>query len=177
MVLWRFGPHFSWFIPVYFMLLSSLLVITFIDLDYQIIPNGITLPGIPIALLFGSTLLPDPFYRADLLGFKSSITGLLFGGGLFYLIGAAGSVVFKKEAMGGGDIKMMAMLGGILGWKGVVMTMFIGSLLGSVFGIYHILIKRGQADTRIPFGPYLAVGALISLFTGQEFLIWFFSVR
>jgi leader peptidase (prepilin peptidase)/N-methyltransferase len=173
LVLWRFGPDFPWFLLIYFIFLSSLIVITFIDLEYQIIPNGITLPGIPLALIFGSTILPDPFSRADLLGFKASVTGLLLGGGLFYIIGVLGTVVFKKDAMGGGDIKMMAMVGGVLGWKGVILTTFLGSLLGSIIGVSLIIIKGRQWSSKIPFGPYLAFGTILSLFLGQELLAWY----
>jgi leader peptidase (prepilin peptidase)/N-methyltransferase len=173
LVFWRFSPYYSWFMAAYFVLLSSLLVVTFIDIDYQIIPNGITLPGIPLALIFGSTILPDPFSRFDVLGFKASVTGVLLGGGLFYFIGLFGSAVFRKEAMGGGDIKLMAMLGGVLGWKGVILTTFIGSLFGSFVGITLILLKGSRFGTRIPFGPYLAFGAMISLFLGQDIYYWF----
>ncbi len=84
-----------------------------------------------------------------------------------------GTLVFKKEAMGGGDIKMMAMVGGILGWKGILLTTFIGSLAGSMIGIFLILKKGGEWGSRIPFGPYLAFGAVLSLILGQEFLSWF----
>jgi leader peptidase (prepilin peptidase)/N-methyltransferase len=177
MVMWRFGPDFSWTLPLYFILVSTLIVITFIDLDYQIIPDSITLPGIPLALIFGSTLLPDPFSRADLLGFKASLVGFLLGGGLFYGIGIAGSMVFRQEAMGGGDIKMMAALGGVLGWKGIILTTFLGSFFGSFIGIFLIVTKGRERGTKIPFGPYLAFGALCSLFLGQEFLSLFLSVR
>ncbi len=177
MVLWRFGPHFSWFLPVYLVLVSSLIVVTFIDLDYQIIPDGITLPGIVLALIFGSTILPDPFLRDEMLGFWASFAGFLLGAGLFYSIGMIGSIVFRQEAMGGGDIKLMAMLGGILGWKGIVLTTFLGSLSGSVVGLSLIGIRGKEKGTKIPFGPYLALGALFSLFLGEEFLQWFVSMR
>jgi leader peptidase (prepilin peptidase)/N-methyltransferase len=130
-----------------------------------------------LALILGSTLLPDPFVRTELLGFKASAAGLLFGGVFFYGIGMLGSFLFKKEAMGGGDIKLMAMLGGVLGWKGVILTAFLGSLFGSVVGVSLIISKGGQVSTKIPFGPYLALGALFSLFMGQEFLIWFLHMR
>jgi len=172
-VLWRFGNDFALFFLIYFVFLSSLVVITFIDIDYQIIPNGITLPGIILALFFGSTMLPDPFSRTDLLGLKSSITGVLLGVGLFYSIAVLGKAVFKKDAMGGGDIKMMAMVGGVLGWKGILLTTFIGSLSGSVIGILLIMTKGKSWGSKIPFGPYLALGAVLSLFFGQElFELW-----
>ncbi len=173
LVLWRFGPGFSWFLLVYFVFVSSLIVITFIDLEYRIIPNGITLPGIPLALIFGSTVIPDPFSRVDVLGFKMSFTGLVLGGGLFFLMGLLGEAVFKKEAMGGGDIKMMAMVGGLLGWKGVILTTFLASLFGSLIGVSLIMVKGKQWGSKIPFGPYLAFGAVVSLFLGQELLNWY----
>lgn len=176
-VVWRYGPAFSWFLLLYLILVSTLVVITFIDIDHQIIPDGITLSGIPLALIFSSTLLPDPFSRADLLGFKASLAGVVLGGGLFYCIGVVGSLIFRKEAMGGGDIKMMAMLGGILGWKGVLLTAFLGSFFGSIAGVSLVLIKGWQMGAKIPFGPYLAFGAILSLLFGQEFLTIFLNAR
>jgi len=170
-VLWRFGPYLSWALLSYFLFLSSLIVIAFIDLEFQIIPDRITLPGILLGIILGSTILFDPFFRLNLLGFKASLIGLLLGGGLFYLIAILGEALFKKEAMGGGDIKMMAMVGGFLGWKGVLLTTFLGSLFGSVIGILLIILKGKERGSKIPFGPYLALGAVLSLFFGEEFLI------
>jgi len=172
-VLWRFDSDFSWFLLIYFIFLSSLIVITFIDIEHQIIPDSITLPGVILALIFGSTILPDPFSRGDLLGFKSSIFGVLLGGGLFYAIGVLGTAILKKDAMGGGDIKMMAMVGGFLGWKGVILTTFLGSLIGSIIGVFLIMIKGKEKGSKIPFGPYLSFGATVSLLLGQEFLAWY----
>ncbi|RJQ13324.1 MAG: prepilin peptidase [Nitrospiraceae bacterium] len=158
---------------VYCIFVSALVVIFFIDIDYQIIPDVITLPGIVLAVALGSTILPDPFFRTDLLGWKSSLAGFLAGGGSFYLIAVLGKAILKKDAMGGGDIKMMAMVGGLLGWKGVILTTFMGSLFGSVIGVALILLKGREWGSRIPFGPYLAVGALTSLFWGQDIMMWY----
>jgi leader peptidase (prepilin peptidase)/N-methyltransferase len=150
-----------------------MIVIFFIDIDYQIIPDSITLPGIPLAVILGSTILPDPFLRTNMLGFKTSVTGFLAGGGFFYLIAVLGKAVFKKDAMGGGDIKMMAMVGGVLGWKGIILTTFLASLSGSIIGVSLILLKGKEWGSKLPFGPYLALGALISLFWGQDILTWY----
>jgi leader peptidase (prepilin peptidase)/N-methyltransferase len=174
LVLGRFGTDSPWVLAAYFVFVSALIVIFFIDLDYQIIPNSITLPGIPLALVLGSTILPDPFSNYDLLGPMASLTGFLAGGVFFYLVAVLGKAVFKKEAMGGGDIKMMAMVGGLLGWKGVILTTFMGSLFGSVIGISLILLKGREWGSRIPFGPYLASGALVSLFWGRDIFRWYF---
>lgn len=170
-VLWRFGP--GWDAAVYCILCSAFVVITFIDLDFQIIPDRITLPGIPIGLVAGSFLLPDPFMRAAGLGpwasFIGSISGFLF----YFLIAELSLRIMKKEGMGGGDIKLMAMVGGFLGWKAVMLTTFIGSLSGAIAGIF-VMIRQGKGrGTLIPFGPFLAFGALCSLFFGQEILIWY----
>ncbi|RJR20061.1 MAG: prepilin peptidase [Nitrospiraceae bacterium] len=174
MVLKRFGPDSPWVVAVYFVFVSVLLVIFFIDLDHQIIPNSITLPGIPIATILGATILPDPFSAYEMLGLKGALAGFAAGGGFFYLVAVLGKAVFKKDAMGGGDIKMMAMAGGILGWKGVILTTFMGSLLGSVIGVSLIMLKGREWGSRIPFGPYLATGALITLFWGRDILQWYF---
>jgi leader peptidase (prepilin peptidase)/N-methyltransferase len=172
-VIYRFGTYSVLSVLVYFIFLSSLIIITFIDLDYQIIPDRITLPGIPLAVIAGSTVLTDPFLRYDLLGFKSSIAGFLCGGAGFYIIAILGRAVFKKDAMGGGDIKMMAMVGGLLGWKSVILTTFLGSLIGSVIGVALIATKGRKAGSKIPFGPYLAIGSVVSLFWGQEIFMWY----
>lgn len=170
-VLWRFG--FGWHTLGYFLFCSALIAITFIDLDFQIIPDSITLPCIPLGIIFGGFLLLDPFMRFLPLGIKSSLAGAFIGFGFYYLVAKIGSRIFKKEAVGGGDIKLMAMVGGFLGWKGVILTTFLGSLSGALVGILLVLIKgRGWVST-IPFGPYLAFGSIITLFYGQEILGWY----
>jgi leader peptidase (prepilin peptidase)/N-methyltransferase len=171
LILWRFG--FGWHTLIYFVFCSSLIVISFIDLDFQIIPDVITLPGIPIGIIFGGFLLLNPFMRNLSLGIKSSLIGTFIGFGLFYLIAVVGLHVFKKEAMGGGDIKLMAMVGGFLGWKGVILTTFLGSLSGAIVGVLVILFKGKERGSRIPFGPFLALGSVITLFYGQEIFYWY----
>ncbi len=167
LVLWRFG--LEWYTPAYFIFCSVLVVITFIDLDFQIIPDRITLPGIGIGLIAGAFLMPDPFVRYALLGLKASIIGFLAGGGLFYAI-----AVLSRGGMGGGDIKMMAMVGALMGWKSVLLTTFLGSLTGAVIGIFLMIFKGKGRKTKIPFGPFLGLGSLITLFFGQEIFNWYF---
>lgn len=165
-VVWRYG--IGWNSVVYAGLCSSLIVITFIDLDFQIIPDRITLAGIPLGLVAGSFLLNDPFMRAELLGYKASVIGVFAGGGLFYLV-----AVLSRGGMGGGDIKMMAMVGALMGWKSVLLTTFLGSLAGSLIGVFLMIFKGRGRKTKIPFGPFLALGTLITLFFGQEILLWY----
>ncbi len=174
-VFWRFGFGLHTF--VYFVFSSALIVITFIDLDFQIIPDRITLAGIPLGFLAGSFLLPDPFARASLLGIKSSFIGLASGFGLFYIVALVGSAIFKKEALGGGDIKMMAMVGATMGWKTVILTTFLGSLTGSVFGIMLMVLRDKNRTTKLAFGPFLALGTIITLFYGQEIFTLYMGNR
>lgn len=169
-LLWRFW--IGWHTFLYFVLASALIVITFIDLDFQIIPDSITLPGILIGLIAGSLILPDPFSRWSLLGYKASISGALTGFVLFYIV-----AVLSRGGMGGGDIKMMAMVGALMGWKSVLLTTFLGSLLGSVWGISLMVFKGKGRKTKIPFGPFLAAGVIITLFSGQEILYWYLRYR
>ncbi|MGW8179470.1 MAG: prepilin peptidase [bacterium] len=166
---------------------SALIVITFIDLDYQIIPDSITLPGILIGLLFASIssvwnitisanepfvlqsiTLVDPYDRSQQMGFVNSLLGIATGGGIFLAI-----AVISRGGMGGGDIKMMGMMGSVLGWKGVLMTTFAASLTGSVIGVLLMIFGGKGRKSKIPFGPFLALGGMISLLFGQE-LLWIY---
>jgi leader peptidase (prepilin peptidase) / N-methyltransferase len=165
LLVWRFG--LAWPAAVYALLFSALIVVTFIDLAHQIIPNEITLPGMVIGMIAAGIVLPQ--------GFWNSLIGLLLGGGLFYLIADLSYRVLKQEGMGGGDIKLIAMVGAFLGWQNVLLTIFIGALAGSVVGLFLILLKGKGRRFPIPFGPFLALGALTSLFWGGEILRWYFS--
>ena len=162
-VLWRFGIHVYSF--VYMAFVSAMIVITFIDLDFQIIPDSITLPGIFAGLIFSFVVLIDPYSRGKSIGIINSLTGMLCGGDIFYLI-----AVLSRGGMGGGDIKMMGMVGSFLGWQGVLMTTFSASLTGALIGIFLMIFKGKGRKTKIPFGPFLAFGSLLSLFFGRELI-------
>jgi leader peptidase (prepilin peptidase)/N-methyltransferase len=170
-VLWRYG--IGWSSVVYSVFCSSLVVITFIDLEFQIIPDRITFAAVPIGLVTGSLILPDPFLRAVNLGYIASLAGALSGFLSFFLIAELSYRLLKQEGMGGGDVKMMAMVGAFMGWKSVLLTTFLGSLSGSLIGIVMILFRGKGRRTKIPFGPFLALGAVITLFFGQEILLWY----
>lgn len=167
-------------------LCSCLLVITFIDLDHQIIPDVITIPGMVIGLALAPLymtaldvpvplgLAPDaPPYVAALV---NSAIGLLLGGGPLWLIGFAWEKLRKVEAMGGGDVKLMAMMGSFFGWKNALLTIMLGAFAGSIVGITLMALKRHQAEQKIPFGPFLAAGALLALFLGDDILSWYFGI-
>ena len=153
---------------LYFVFISSLLVITFIDIDHKIIPDIITLPGIPIGLA-ASFVLPD-------MTFKSSLLGLLVGGGSLLLVAWTYSLITHKEGMGGGDIKLLGMIGTFIGWKGVIFTIFASSLAGTLVGIIVMLLKGKNLKFAIPFGPFLSIGAMSYVFFGEKVLFWYFHL-
>jgi leader peptidase (prepilin peptidase)/N-methyltransferase len=170
-------------------LCSALLVITFIDLDHQIIPDVITLPGMVIGLLaaplFMSTLEPPmafglgrliPSAGTYLSGFVNSLVGLVLGAAPLFIIGWFWEKLRKVEAMGGGDVKYMGMVGSFLGWKGAFLTIMLGALTGSIVGMTLIALKKHQADKVIPFGPYLAFGTLLTMFYGDDIIGWYFGL-
>ncbi len=165
LILRQFGPSFE--MPIYAIFFSALLTITVIDLQHQIIPDRITLPGMVLGLIAGSTVLPP--------GPRDSFLGLLLGGGLFYLIAVLSLAFLKKEGMGGGDIKLVAMIGSILGWQGMLFAIFAASTIGSIVGVTLIATKIRSRQDQIPFGPFLALGALLSLFFGNDILNWYFN--
>ena len=142
-------------------LFTSLMVIFFIDLKYQLIPDVITLPGIAVGLVF-SLLSKSP-------SFLDSVIGIISGGGLFYLVALAGDKIFKKESMGGGDIKLAAMLGAFLGWQKILLVFFLASLLGALVGIIFLILSPRLRENRlIPFGPFLAIATAICIFFGNS---------
>ncbi len=153
----------TWAALAYIVFAGLLIAISFIDLDHLIIPDVLSLPG--IALGFGASfLIPHPWY--------DSLIGLLVGGGMIWIVGYLGELAFKKEAMGGGDVKLMAMVGAFLGWKMVLLTILFASVVGAAIGI---LMKLSTGKEYIPFGPFLSLGALCALFFGENFLRWYLT--
>jgi leader peptidase (prepilin peptidase) / N-methyltransferase len=163
-LLYRFGPTVSFLI--YYLWACVLLVITFIDLDIQIIPDRLSLGGIVAGLLV-LYWLP--------VTYKDALLGLVLGGGLLLAIIYGYYFLTKKEGMGGGDVKLLAMIGVFTGWQGVLFTVFISSLMGTMVGIPYGLIKQGTLKAAIPFGPFLALGALLYVFWGQQIIDWYFG--
>jgi len=165
-ILHQFGPTPQTLI--YLLFFSSLVAVTFIDLSHKIVPDVITLPGMVLGVIAASTFLPP--------GPLGSIVGLLLGGGLFYLVAILSLAILKREGMGGGDIKLIAMIGAFLGWKSVLLTIFLAALSGSLIGISLILFRGKNRADLIPFGPFLALGAVCSLFWENDILTWYFSL-
>ena len=152
-----------------FIFVAALIVISFIDLDVMIIPDVISLPGIVLGLVFslaGPYVMDDPFEIIP--SPLSSLIGLLAGGGFLLAVGWIYEVFTKVEGMGGGDIKLFAMIGAFLGWQSLLATLLFASLGGAAIGLTVMLVKGVGRRYPIPFGPFLCLGALLYLFFGKE---------
>ena len=147
---------------VFFIFTAVLIVITFIDLDHQIIPDLLTLPGIPVFFLLAVFVVGVPWMEAAI--------GLLIGGGVLFVIALGYEVITKREGMGGGDIKLLAMIGGFLGWKSLIFVLLFSSLLGAVIGVALMLIKKEDMKYAVPFGPFLSAAGVAYLFWGDAFM-------
>jgi leader peptidase (prepilin peptidase)/N-methyltransferase len=146
---------------VFFIFTAVLIVITFIDLDHQIIPDIITLPGIPIFSLAAIFLVKIPWLEV--------LLGLLIGGGVLFMIAFVYELLTKREGMGGGDIKLLAMIGGFLGWKSLIFVLLFSSFSGAIVGITAMIIKKQDMKYAVPFGPFLSAAAVAYLFWGDGF--------
>jgi leader peptidase (prepilin peptidase)/N-methyltransferase len=177
---WSFGLSIETFF--YLIFISSLIAITFIDFKHMIIPNVITYPGIIVGILY-NTLRTDWNYSLELIGnfnlamqnffsllsevpLLDSIFGVVLGGGLLLLVAYSYEVIKKRQGMGMGDVKLLAMIGAFFGWEGVLFVIFLASILGSVIGISIIIAKKGDLKYALPFGPFLSMAAVIYIFTG-----------
>lgn len=164
-LLMRFGPSLNYLF--YFSFIAALIVITVIDFFHQIIPNVISIPGIGVGIL-GSLIIPH-------ISFFDSLKGMVLGGGILFLVATLYQWLFKREGMGGGDVKLMAMIGAFLGWKAVLLTILLSSLIGSMTGMGVMAFKGKDFKYAIPFGPFLSMGAVISLFYGEEIINWYLN--
>jgi leader peptidase (prepilin peptidase)/N-methyltransferase len=172
----EFGLSLAFFVSVIFV--AALVVISFIDLAVRIVPDAISLPGIVAGLLFSliarylihdsADLVPSPL---------SALLGVLVGGGFLLALAWAYEAFTGVEGMGGGDIKLLAMIGAFLGWPSIPVTLFLSSLSGSVIGISAMLIKGVGRKYALPFAPFLCLGALLYLFFGREIIDFYISPR
>lgn len=166
---WIFGKYgWGWQAVAYAAFFSALLTITWIDLDHQIIPDVISLPGIVVGLICSATILPT--------GIVDAAIGVLIGGGLLWGLAAISPILFGKEGLGGGDIKFLAMIGAFLGWKATLLTLMIAAVTGSVIGVGLIIGKVMTREQYLPFGPFLALGAVIAMLYQSEILKWYLGI-
>ena len=160
-IVWRYGLSIE--AAIYAAFFSALLVITVIDLDYQIIPDRISLPGIPIA-----------FACAVCLGritWLDSLLGAAIPAALFLAI-----IVLSRGGMGLGDVKLIAMIGALLGWKLALLTILVGAVAGSAVGIGLMVFQGKGRKTAVPFGPFLSLGAIISVACGTPLIHWYLGL-
>jgi leader peptidase (prepilin peptidase)/N-methyltransferase len=142
----------------------AMVVLFAIDLEHHLLPNAITLPGVAVGLI-ASTVLPP--------GIIDALIGVLIGGGVLWLIGEAYYRYSGHEGMGGGDVKMLAMIGAFLGWKLVLVTLVLSSVVGSVIGLIVIAIRKGGMKYALPYGTFLALGALVASLAGEAIVDWY----
>lgn len=161
---WIFG-----FTPLFFVRLAfacALIVLFVIDLEHQILPDVITLPGIVAGLVCSLFLPPGPMM---------SLAGIIVGGGILWLIAEVWFRLRKVEAMGFGDVKMLAMVGAFLGVKLVVLVFVLSSMIGGIVGVVLIAARRADMATKVPFGTMLAVGSLVASLYGDGLIQWYLS--
>ena len=156
---------------------SMIIVLIFIDLDIQILPDVIDIPGIGVAILLAllgaASQLPDLFIAINL---TDSLVGAAFGGLLLLALGMLYKLVRRIEGMGLGDVKMLAMIGALLGWRGVFPVLFIASLTGAIFGVALAVRRREGLQLPIPFGVFLGTATFIVLFFGNTLFSWYRSL-
>ncbi len=163
--------HLSPFFFIYALFGSGLIVATFVDFDFRIIPDEISLGGIVAGLVLSGFFPQLHDATAPAYGVGRSLFGILVGGGTLWLLGIIGDFIFKKESMGGGDIKLLAMVGAFLGWQLALLALPLASVIGAVVGI---IAKIRTRESEIAFGPYLAMGAVAGLFWGPRIISYIF---
>ncbi|MBF0522630.1 MAG: prepilin peptidase [Candidatus Omnitrophica bacterium] len=160
----------------YLTMVCGFIIATFVDFEHRIIPDEVSIGGMCVGLIF-SALMPElhgvsvtghHVFLAHLHSLGLSLLGVLIGGGCIYGMGLLGDFLFKKESMGGGDVKLLAMVGAFLGWQQAILAFFIAPFFGAIFGIIE---KIRTKDTTIPYGPFLVLGSLISLFFGNRIIM------
>lgn len=162
-IYWTYGFSFS--SAELMLFYFSLVVVSFIDLDHMILPDVFTLSGVIIGFL-GS------FLSSQRTPMESGL-GILLGGGVLWFIGIIYFWLRGEDGMGGGDIKLLAWIGAVLGWKSLPFVILVSSLLGTLIGVVLLLIQRKSLKTAIPFGPYLAFGAVLYALGGAAIGDWY----
>jgi leader peptidase (prepilin peptidase)/N-methyltransferase len=164
LIAWLTPP--GWLLASRLILGTALIVLFMIDLEHQLLPNAITLPGIAIGFVLSFFSGPGPL---------ASLIGIVVGGGILYAIAAGYYLLRKEEGMGMGDVKMLAMVGAFLGWKAVLLTLVLSSFAGAVIGVGIIAWHRGNLRYALPFGTFLSLGTLVAMLVGDAMLDWYFA--
>lgn len=160
----KFGPGWEWL--VYLVFGGILIIISFIDLDSFILPDRYTIPGTLLAFCCAGLFLPP--------GWGGSLIGSLAGGGTFWLIQKSYKAIKGFEGLGSGDIKLMFLLGALLGWQGLPIMIFIAAISGLAVSVFYLLKKEAQGlQTAIPFGPFLSLGGMLYILCGRAIWSWY----
>ncbi|RJP29370.1 MAG: prepilin peptidase [Candidatus Omnitrophota bacterium] len=171
-IVYKFGISLTTLL--YLIMTMNLIVASGIDWDHQYIPDFLSLPMIPAALVVAALVQwTGMFPQALVQNIRQAIVGCVVGGGIIWGIRIIGAWVFQQEAMGFGDVKLMAFMGGFLGWDETLLCIFLASLLGSCVGIGLKMAGKIDKYGRIPFGPYLCAGAYLCLLFGPEIIQWY----
>jgi leader peptidase (prepilin peptidase)/N-methyltransferase len=161
---------------IHLILVSALVSASFIDLDRQIIPDRITIGGLLVApvvsLLYPELHEPIFFDNPNFGSLAACFAGMIVGGSFIFIAGAVGKLVFKKEAMGFGDVKLMGMVGAFLGWQGVLLANLLAPFFGCMVGI-PLILKTGERFKRIPYGPFLSLATVCAMLFGQSVINWY----
>lgn len=160
--------YYAAIIPIYWLAVFGLALGTFVDLEHMIIPDRVSLGGMVLGILF-SVLVPGLHGQPDGYGgFISGFLGAAVGVGILWAVAVLGKLAFRKDAMGMGDVKLMGAIGAFLGWQSVLFTLMISSFLGAIVGISLVLSGKKEMQSRIPYGPYIALAALIWILWGPS---------
>ena len=162
---WLFGPGLLFVSRTLFG--CALIVLFFIDLEHHLLPNVITLPGIVVGFAF--SLFGDP-------GWLSSLVGVAIGGGLLFAIAETYYRLRHEEGLGMGDVKMLAMIGAFVGWQLTLVALMMASIAGSLVGVLLIATRRGTMKYALPFGTFLAMGAMLAVVFGPGLLNWYLGL-
>lgn len=160
---------FGWtpLLAVRLLFAAALVALFAIDFEHHLLPDAITLPGLGVGVL-ASLFLPP--------GIRDAFIGILAGGGVLWAIGEAYYRYSGEEGMGGGDVKMLAMIGAFLGWQLVIVTLVFSSIAGSLIGLLVVATKRGGMKYALPYGTFLAVAALVASLSGAQIVDWYMGL-
>jgi leader peptidase (prepilin peptidase)/N-methyltransferase len=162
----KFGLSFTTL--VYFIFVSILIVVSFIDFGFRIIPDGLSFSGIVLGFLSSLFILQITWLQ--------SLLGILIGGGLLLAVALTYEKITHKEGMGGGDVKLLAMIGAFTGWQGIPFVILVSSFVGAIVGIIFIILTKKDTKFAIPFGPFLSFAAILYIFLGPKLIRWYLSI-